>query len=199
MIVAWGHASGRHAIANSYCQAAQVGLAGARPFAGASKYRAHIAAESRSMRTGSDQEYLCGAGHARAVWIRPENPEQRLVWGRWLKGLTSVIAATSAVAWIAASANLTRPLEATAQMERLAGKIERAKMLDQETVHEIARLIRQPAYDCNQIACTTQLQARNSAARASLAKAVARHESPVIEAAAAPRQADDASTTGSTK
>jgi len=142
---------------------------------------------------------LCAAAHARAVWIQPQHPGERLVWRRWLKGLVTIIVATSGAGWIAASASLTGPLEATARMERLAGNIERAKMLDPETVTEIRRLIHQSAYDCNQIACNAQLQARNSAARARLVNALARNDKPVIEAAAAPRQADHAIRTGSVK
>jgi hypothetical protein len=107
------------------------------------------------------------------------------------------VVATSASAWVAASTSLTGPLEATAQMERLAGKIERARMLDRGTVYEIARIMRAPAYDCSQIACRAQLRAQNSAVRARLAKALARHERPMIEAAAARGQADPA--TGSTQ
>jgi hypothetical protein len=58
-----------------------------------------------------------------------------------------------------------RVLEATAQMEQLATKLEHAKKIAPETKLEIARLTRLPWYDCKQIACRASLEARNRAAR----------------------------------
>ena len=64
--------------------------------------------------------------------------------------------------------NEQRVLEATAQMERLATKLEHAKTVAPETKFEIVRLIRRPWYDCNQVACRTALEMRNRAVRARL-------------------------------
>lgn len=64
--------------------------------------------------------------------------------------------------------NEQRVLEATAQMERLATKLEHAKTVAPETKFEIVRLIRRPWYDCNQVACRTALEMRNRSARARL-------------------------------
>jgi hypothetical protein len=73
-----------------------------------------------------------------------------------------------ALALIWGAQNSAHPLEATAQMERLAAKIERTKSLPLETASEIRRLMSQPWSDCAQIACSVQLQMRNSAVRARL-------------------------------
>lgn len=118
--------------------------------------------------TKSEQRYLCGAGHARAVWRPPADSEHRREWEKWLKGLASATAAVAVVGLLLASASTTRPLEATAQMEQLARKLEHSKAVHPETAQTIASLIHQPWYDCTQVACTAQLQIRNDAARARL-------------------------------
>jgi hypothetical protein len=71
--------------------------------------------------------------------------------------------------------NQQRVLEATALMEQLATKLEHAKRIAPETKFEIARLIRQPWYDCSQVACRTALETRNRAARARLQTVTAVH------------------------
>jgi hypothetical protein len=151
------------------------------------------------VRAHSRDLFLCGASHARAVWIPPESAEQRMAWSRWLKALVMVVAASSAVMVSAAIPNPAAPSEATTRMERLAAKIDRAGALDPRTALAIAGLVEQPAYDCAQVACGAQLQARNGAARARLAAALARHGPPVLEAAASRRSDDDEITTASTK
>jgi hypothetical protein len=83
--------------------------------------------------------------------------------------LTLVGAAAIGTTIAAVGANKEqRVLEATVQMERLAAKLERAKKIAPETKLEIDRLIRQPWYDCNQMACTTALERRNRVARVRL-------------------------------
>lgn len=64
--------------------------------------------------------------------------------------------------------NQRRVLEATVRMERLAKNLEHAKKIAPATSFEIAELIRQPQYDCNQVACRSALGMRNRAARARL-------------------------------
>lgn len=82
-----------------------------------------------------------------------------------VKGAVVVIAVIGAVGLFWAASGPVRPLEATARMEQLAANVERAKSIHPDTAREIARLIAQPWYDCNQVACSAQLQARNSAVR----------------------------------
>src|SRR5262245_24903234 len=127
------------------------------------------------MSTLSHHDFLCGAGHARAVWAPPSDEARRIAWLRWLRGLAVCMLGGVAVAWVATWASSRGPLEATARMEQLAAKIDRARMLDRQTAQVIARLMRRPAYDCAQLPCGAALQARNSAARAQLAAAMARH------------------------
>jgi hypothetical protein len=56
-------------------------------------------------------------------------------------------------------------MEATSQMERLAAKLEQAKVIHSETTETITHLLLQPSYDCEQVACSEAVQARNRAAR----------------------------------
>jgi len=64
--------------------------------------------------------------------------------------------------------NQRRVLEATVRMERLAKNLEHAKRIAPATGLEVDELIRQPQYDCNQVACRSALEIRNQAARARL-------------------------------
>ncbi len=64
--------------------------------------------------------------------------------------------------------NQRRVLEATVRMERLAKNLEHAKRMAPATGLEVAELMRQPQYDCNQVACRSGLEIRNRAARARL-------------------------------
>ena len=75
---------------------------------------------------------------------------------------------SSAVAFALATNGTKEPLEATAQMERLAAKVESAKSVDPDTADKIARLVDQPWYDCSQVTCSEKLQARNGAVRSRL-------------------------------
>ncbi len=118
--------------------------------------------------------FLINAGHATGHFWRPVRLEDRPAWNAWLKGAAAVLACTGAFALFLAYGSSNRPLEATVQMERLAAKVERAKAIDPATAHEIARLIGQPWYDCNQVACSAQMQARNGLARDRLQTLMAR-------------------------
>jgi hypothetical protein len=122
----------------------------------------------------SEQRYLCGSAYARAVWTPPSALDERIVWGRWLKVLGTVIASTAAFALFLASGSTNRPLEATVQMERLAVKLEQMKSIHPETAQTIASLVLQPAYDCNQVACNAAVHVRNNAARSRLKATLAR-------------------------
>jgi HAMP domain-containing protein len=116
----------------------------------------------------SEQRYLCGAAYARAVWTPPSTPQEQLVWKRWLKGLSTIVVSTAALALLLASETTNRPLEATVQMERLATKLEQMKVIHPETAQAIANLVVRPSYDCDQVTCSTQVYTRNSAARSRL-------------------------------
>ena len=62
-----------------------------------------------------------------------------------------------------------RALEATAQMEQLATILSRSQRIAPDTAREIARLIQQPSYDCQQVPeCGPALELRNLTARAKL-------------------------------
>jgi hypothetical protein len=115
---------------------------------------------------GSEGPIICGIGHARAVWCAPA--ADRITWTRWLKGSAAVLVSVTAVGLLVAMGSTARPLEATAQMEQLARKLEHARTVHPDTASTIAKLISQPWYDCTQIACNSQLQRRNESARARL-------------------------------
>ena len=59
-------------------------------------------------------------------------------------------------------------MDATAQMELLAKKLERTPAIPSETASEIARVIGQPRYDCRHVACSAQLADRNRTTRTRL-------------------------------
>jgi hypothetical protein len=68
------------------------------------------------------------------------------------------------------------PMEATAQMELLTKKLERTAGIPTETVSEIAQVMGQPWYNCGRVACSAELQQRNSAVRAKLGGLLATKE-----------------------
>lgn len=106
---------------------------------------------------------------------------------RWLNG-PGVIAAAPAVALLIASASPTQPAEATSHLERLAAKLEQAKVIHSETTQTIIRILMQPSYDCEQAACSPAIQARNRAARFRL-------ESILATRSVAQHATDDSTTT----
>ena len=119
-----------------------------------------------------------GATH---VWLEagasgplPDGPEPRA-----LRAVTRCLMAVGICAAVAAIAMVTdgrtRAAEATAWMERLAVDLDRAAGLTPETVDKLARTIRQPWYDCRQMACNTELEARNRNARTRLEQLLAQH------------------------
>ena len=77
--------------------------------------------------------------------------------------------------------------DATARMEQLAGKIERAEALQPDTVRRLETVMHRPQYDCARVRCGADLRARNQAARARLETAIARTYRREIAAAGQPR------------
>jgi hypothetical protein len=112
-----------------------------------------------------EERYLCEAGYPRAVWRPPV--EQRRVWENWLKGLLVAIGSCVAVGFFLG--NGYGPQEPTAHMERLAKQLDGMTTITPETARMIARMVSQPGYDCDRIACDAQLKERNRAVRADLA------------------------------
>jgi uncharacterized membrane protein YccC len=68
--------------------------------------------------------------------------------------------------------------DATAQMEQLAGRIDRARVLHPDATRELEQLMDMPQYDCAQIACSLVLQTRNQEARERLRQSIARKMHP---------------------
>src|SRR5262245_66539912 len=99
----------------------------------------------------SKRRYLCGSAYARAVWMPPSTTEDRIAWNRWLKWLGAVIASTLALGLVLAPENRSHPQEATVQMERLAAKLERMKVVHPDTAQTITTLLLQPSHDCHQV------------------------------------------------
>jgi N-acetylmuramoyl-L-alanine amidase CwlA len=62
-------------------------------------------------------------------------------------------------------------------MERLAAKVEQTKFINPDTALTITRFVDQNGYDCDNVVCTTQLQARNRAVRDRLKTLIA-HKTP---------------------
>ena len=82
------------------------------------------------------------------------------------------------------------PMNATAQMELLAKKLERTAAIPSETAIEIARVIGQPWYDCGHVACSAQLEERNRSVRAKLSGLLATKERSNDLSASQKRRAD---------
>jgi hypothetical protein len=73
------------------------------------------------------------------------------------------------VAWIGLSES---PREATAIMERFALRAEAAQRIAPETRDVVAKFLVLRRYDCGQVKCDEQLQARNRLAREKLTQAL---------------------------
>ena len=85
-------------------------------------------------------------------------------------GITTIVAFAwiGAIAFMLVFGRTASPHDATAEMEQLVARAERAHAIHPITAQEMERLIRQSAYDCQQVDCSPQLAVRNSAARARL-------------------------------
>jgi hypothetical protein len=64
--------------------------------------------------------------------------------------------------------NHERTLQATIRMERLTTILSYATAIPPYTAREITQIIREPMYDCNQVACDPVLKRRNHVARLKL-------------------------------
>ena len=76
------------------------------------------------------------------------------------------------------SQSMNRTVLATDQIEKLTAILERATAIGPNEAREIIQLIRQPIYDCNQIACSAELEQRNHLARSKLKSQLARKALP---------------------
>jgi hypothetical protein len=120
-----------------------------------------------------DSYFLIDAGHPRAVFRPPTDPEELPAWNAWLRRGLAAIAVSAAVALFWNVSGTVRPLEATVQMERLAAKVEQTKIVHPDAARAIMRFVDQNGYDCDHVVCNTQLRARNRAVRNNLQKLVA--------------------------
>ena len=88
------------------------------------------------------------------------------------------------------SQSTARTVLATDQIEKFTAILERAKAIGPNEAREIIQLVRQPIYDCNQVACSAALEQRNHLARSKLKSQLARKALPEENAISndAPRQ-----------
>lgn len=129
--------------------------------------------------------FYLDAGHAHGVFAPPQDAADRLAWQGWLRGISTAFVGATVFALSLALAG-PRPLEATAQIEQLAAKVEQSRKVAPQTAEEMTQLLRQPWTDCDRVACSARLQARNAAARARLMTILAeRLESVPFRSAAA--------------
>ena len=61
-----------------------------------------------------------------------------------------------------------RTSTATAQIEKINALLEGVHAIGPNPAHEIAQLVHQPIYDCNQVPCSSSLQRRNYLAKSKL-------------------------------
>ncbi|HXX06596.1 MAG TPA: hypothetical protein VEJ43_00825 [Pseudolabrys sp.] len=103
----------------------------------------------------------------------------RIAIGMTFSGLAIAAVVGSSVTNTAAN-NQRRVLEATVRMERLAKNLERAQKIAPATSLEVAKLIREPSYNCTQVACRGALEMRNQIVRTRLQSmlAVSNAQSP---------------------
>ena len=151
------------------------------------------------MRSESNNPFfLINGGHATAVFRPPMNGADLAAWRQWLKRGAAAISLSVALAVCWAAGNV-RPLEATAAMEQLAAKMERMTVIHPDLADVIVRLMSRPGYDCDQVACSAGLQARNGAARNRLAVLIATNapEYAWLAVRAAKFAGADATATGS--
>jgi hypothetical protein len=110
--------------------------------------------------TDLEASRLDEAGYERVVWRDPSHPKPHTE--RWLLGAG---AACLVLVVIAALNDNFGPHAATARMERILVQLDRMSAIRPETARAAMRIIRQPGYDCEQVACDTRLKARNMAVR----------------------------------
>jgi polysaccharide pyruvyl transferase WcaK-like protein len=126
-----------------------------------------------NMTMTAPEKYLCEVGYARAAWHWPTNPEQQHARDRWLIGLLVAVTSCLAVITVLGLNHSFGPHATTAHIERIATRLDRMTTIHPNTANAIMRIVGQPGYDCDRVACDAQLAARNSAAHARLATALA--------------------------
>jgi len=87
--------------------------------------------------------------------------------------VTGIYATVAVGLVVLASVSAKHPLQATAEMERLAAKVQQTKVIPVETRDVIERVFDGRPYDCSQVSCNAELSARNRVARAALTQALA--------------------------
>jgi hypothetical protein len=117
------------------------------------------------MKIDLEERYLSEAGYERAAWRPPAGPEHEPVRERRLKGLMVAVAACCVVGLVVTLNNNFGPDETTARMERILTQLDQMNSIRPETAQAITRIISQPGYDCERIACDAKLKARNMAVR----------------------------------
>jgi hypothetical protein len=121
--------------------------------------------DADAMKIDLEARYLCEAGYERAAW-RPATAADHHPVRPWpIKGLMTVLAACFVIGTLVALNNNFGPDETTTRMERILTQLERMHSVRPETAQAVARIISQPGYDCERIACDANLKARNMAVR----------------------------------
>jgi hypothetical protein len=135
------------------------------------------------MKADLEARYLCEAGYERASWRPPAGPEQ-IVLEKWLKGFLAAIAAcVVGIGLVTVLNNNFGPSATTDRMERIVAQLDRTSAIRPETAQAIARIISQPGYDCDRVACDQNLKARNMAVRFRLETSLALKSSAVASSA----------------
>ncbi|HET7849284.1 MAG TPA: hypothetical protein VFL51_09515 [Pseudolabrys sp.] len=74
-------------------------------------------------------------------------------------------------------------LDGTLRMDRVAEELDRAQAMPPHSVQQIARLLREPLYDCAQVACGAVLKSRNRIAREKLEAILAKASPSLVVSA----------------
>ena len=115
--------------------------------------------------------YLClEAAQSGVPFPVTETPANRVLGG-WL---IAILASLGMVALLVQSVGRTPT--PTAQMERLAARLDLTTTIPARTAEEIVRALGLPSYDCAQVGCGPELQARNKAVRDHLKRLLATKE-----------------------
>jgi hypothetical protein len=117
------------------------------------------------MKADLEALYVCEAGYERVSWRPPAGPEQ-IVLEKWLKGFLAVITlCVAAIGMVTVLNNNFGPSATTDRMERIVAQLDGMNAIRPETAQAIARIMSQPGYDCERVACDQNLKARNMAVR----------------------------------
>jgi type VI protein secretion system component VasK len=122
---------------------------------------------------GSQQTHMRASEDRDPDAAAPQQREQR---SRRLPALIALVSCAAAIALLLSTGATHRPLEATAQIERTAARVEQLRTIHPEAVAEIERLYAKSLYDCERVSCDASLKARNQAAHARLEAALRRQQ-----------------------